>query len=212
MGVLTPLMVEARDAPIPVGSYLNGVFPEGIPGAAGEWLTIPTFPNLTFTDPMWVTPWPGSDHMLMVERVGKLKRFPNRQDAQMDEVETLLDWTSVTQTSYDEQGFYSAVFHPKFADTTDPKRFVYICYTHQLVEGVDTSGEFADSYWRLTRIEFNADGEFIPGSETILISLYDPQQWHNGGAMFFGEDGLLYVSNGDGGERRFLRNLPANRP
>lgn len=186
-----------RDAPVPVGAYLNAVFPTLPPAGAGAWKTVRSFPNLTFTDPMWVTPWPGTDDLLMVERMGRLRRFPNRQDAVPGDLSTILNWRGRTQTRGDDGGFYSAVFHPEFTDPTDPKRFLFLCYTHQLQEGTNTVR--GDSYWRLTRLEFDATGALIPDSETILISLYDPQRWHNGGAMFFGPKGFLYLSNGDGG-------------
>jgi glucose/arabinose dehydrogenase len=186
-----------RAAPVPVGGYLNGVFPAATPGLEGDWMTVRSFPNLTFTDPMWLTPWPGSEDLLMVERTGRLKRFANDQDAVQADVSVVLDWTGRTQTRGDEGGMYSAVFHPLFANPDSPRRFLYLCYTHQLEEGVNHPD--GSSYWRLTRIEFDEFGGVIPGSETILISLFDPHAWHNGGAMFFGPDGFLYLSNGDGG-------------
>jgi uncharacterized repeat protein (TIGR03806 family) len=188
---------QGRTNPVPVGPYLNGVFPSARPGSVGSWSTVRSFANLSFYDPMWLTPWPGTDDLLIVERTGRLRRFPNDQEAVPSDIVVVLDWRGRTQAGGDDGGMYSAVFHPEFADPVSPQRFLFICYTHQLVEGVNHAN--GSSYWRLCRIEFDANGEVIPASEQILISLFDPHAWHNGGAMFFGPDGFLYLSNGDGG-------------
>jgi len=53
---------------------------------------------------------------------------------------------------------------------------------------------------RLSRFTINATLDWIdPASEFVLIQQYDRHGWHNGGGMFFGPDGFLYLTSGDEG-------------
>jgi glucose/arabinose dehydrogenase len=83
-----------------------------------------------------------------------------------------------------EQGLLGLAFHPSFPD--DPRFFVY--YT-------DRDGRQVVSSWRLPAGGDEAD----PGSETVLLRMDDFAANHNGGALAFGPDGMLYISTGDGG-------------
>ena len=170
--------------------------PSTVPTGELTWATPRAFPNLNFTDPMSLVQFPGSNDVLVVERAGIVKRLPKDDNVTAADVTTFLDWTGRTQLHYGDQGLYSLLFHPDFSDPIDPQRFIYICYSHQLVEGTNSPNHY---YWRLTRLELDANDAVIPASETILIHLYDPHQWHNGGAMFFDVEGFLWVNNGDGG-------------
>lgn len=186
------------NAPEPVGAFFNGVFPQGEPGSVTGWTTENAFPNLTFVDPLVLREIPGTSELLVVGKSGLIYRFENDPTTVQAEVETVLDWTAQTETSGD-QGFYSLVFHPEFGQAGSANAaYVYVCYNHRPVPGVNND---ANTYWRVSRFTWlEASGTLDPASEFVLINQYDPQQWHNGGAMFFDDvEGYLHITCGDGG-------------
>jgi len=84
-----------------------------------------------------------------------------------------------------ERGLLGIAFHPDFP--ADPR--VFVDYTGNGGETVVSSfvvpagtADLADA-----------------GSETVILTFAQPYSNHNGGALAFGQDGLLYVSTGDGG-------------
>jgi len=84
-----------------------------------------------------------------------------------------------------ERGLLGLAFHPDFP--SDPRLFV---------DFTDVNGDTVVSEFRLDA----SDGDVAdPGSERILIQIDQPFPNHNGGAVAFGSDGMLYVSTGDGG-------------
>ena len=99
--------------------------------------------------------------------------------------------------NYDERGLLGLAFHPGYESNG---RF-FVHYSAPLRE------EAPDGYDHTARIsEFRVSGnnpnEANPGSEQILLEVDEPQSNHNGGAVAFGpEDGYLYISLGDGGNR-----------
>ncbi len=84
---------------------------------------------------------------------------------------------------WNERGLLGIALHPDF----DNLPYVYLYYT---VAGANHN--------RLSR--FTANGGFaVPGSEVILMEFDDLEGTiHNGGAIIFGTDDLLYVATGDG--------------
>lgn len=186
------------DAPVAIGAYLNGALPEVAPGASTGWNTVNAFPNLTFVDPLWLTPVPGTSDLLLVGKNGQIWRFANSPATAQGQVVKVLEWVANTQSSED-QGFYSLAFHPQFGQTGSPnKDYAYVCYNHKpALPGADAN----HSYWRVSRFTWlPASGTLDPASESVLISQYDPDLWHNGGAMYFDNAGYLNITCGDGGD------------
>lgn len=195
---ISSVVAGGLDAPQPVGPYFNGVFPSTAPGSATGWTTENAFPNLTFIDPLWLTEIPGTNQFLLVGKNGQLWRFENNPAVTQGQVVEVLDVAAQTQTSED-QGFYRLAFHPQFGQAGSPNaNYVYVTYSHKpALAGADAN----HSYWRLSRFTWlPASGTIDPTSETVLINQYDPHRWHNGGGIFFGNDGFLYTVVGDGSE------------
>lgn len=69
----------------PVTAYFNGVFPKLPPDQSG-WTTENAFPGLTFVDPMWIAEVPGTTDRIVVEKQGRIVRFPGVSTATTAEV------------------------------------------------------------------------------------------------------------------------------
>jgi glucose/arabinose dehydrogenase len=83
-----------------------------------------------------------------------------------------------------EQGLLGIALHPGFADN----RRAFIWY-------IDIRERHVLEELALTR-----DGRgVVDGSRRELLTIPDPNPYHNGGQLAFGPDGMLYVGVGDGG-------------
>lgn len=196
-GLLAPL---ARAQPYglterrPIGPYLDGRLPPTAPSAATGWTVVPAFPNLTFKDPTFLVPEPGTDRLCVGTLWGQVFRFVNNPATSTATV--FLDLSSRTQVS-DNGGLLGLAFHPQYGQPASPNRgYVYVFYQYS---PTPTYG-YQPSYLRLSRFTV-PDGAAAadPGSELVLINQYDPHVWHQGGGLFFGTDGFLYLSVGDAG-------------
>ena len=84
-----------------------------------------------------------------------------------------------------ERGLLGLAFHPDYP--TDPR--VFVDYT-------DRDGNTVVASFRVSATNPN---QADPDSETILLHIRQPFANHNGGAVVFGPDGMLYIGMGDGG-------------
>jgi glucose/arabinose dehydrogenase len=85
-----------------------------------------------------------------------------------------------------EQGLLGMAFHPRYR--TDGR--VFVDYTRK------ADGATVISSFRVSAANANVAD---PASEQVLLVIAQPFPNHNGGALRFGPDGLLYIGMGDGG-------------
>lgn len=95
-----------------------------------------------------------------------------------------LDLRSLVSTG-GEEGLLGVAIHPAFP--SDPR--VFVDYT-------DKGGDTVVASFRLSSTNAN---RLDPASELVILKVDQPFPNHNGGALAFGPDGMLYVSLGDGG-------------
>ncbi|MEM8582860.1 MAG: PQQ-dependent sugar dehydrogenase, partial [Bacteroidota bacterium] len=178
--------------PEPVGAYLNGIFPDRRPAVGGSWELEDVLPGQTFYGPNRIIPFPGTEDVLLLGLDGELWRI-NFDNQFSDRV---LDISEST-FALSDAGTVGIVLHPRFGDPTAPdKQLAFIYYrTKPDAQVWDEIG-----YNVLSKFSWDPVNEvFDPASEEILFRQYDRYTWHNGGGMFFDEEGLLYISIGDEG-------------
>jgi uncharacterized repeat protein (TIGR03806 family) len=202
-----------------VGPYLNNVLPQQQPGPTGTWQVASAFPNLTITfgggypfEPVYITQAPRSNKMYTCDKKGKIWFFD--RDPAVSNSTLFLDISAKMRITRNA-GLGTMAFHPDFGIPGSPNRgYVYLHYfwsptaahlgpANQVGDGGDEAAN--PGYGRLSRFTVQ-DGTTVadPTSELILMQQYDAHHWHNGGSLFFDNDGFLYLTSGDiGGDNNF---------
>jgi glucose/arabinose dehydrogenase len=118
---------------------------------------------------------PGDDTLYVTEKVGRIRAL---RDGELDP-EPVLDISDQVGAKGNEQGLLGMAFSPDGAH-------VYLDFTNP--DGDTRVVEYAVDH-----------GAVDDGSKRELLAIDQPQSNHNGGALAFGPDGLLYIGSGDGG-------------
>jgi glucose/arabinose dehydrogenase len=142
------------------------------------------FPALNFTQPVAMLQAPGdATRWFVVEQAGIVRVFANTP-----QVATSSVFADITDrvTNGGEMGLLGMAFHPDFP--TNPR--VYLSYTNE-------AG--TDRFSRISEFTVDLNGNFLPGSEIVLLRIRQPETNHNGGQIAFGPGGFLYIGMGDGG-------------
>ena len=132
-----------------------------------------------FDRPVEAVPYPGG-LVLVAEQSGLILLL----DATTGEGGTFLDLRSQVSRDANEEGLLSLSLDPEFASNGR-------LYAYYSVE----EGERRTRLSRFTAHDAAAD----PGSELAILEVAQPFRNHNGGAVRFGPDGMLYLGLGDGG-------------
>lgn len=191
-----PVFTPGINQPTAIDPYLDGVFPTMSPtGGNDHWVVENAYPNLTFTDPVAMLELPGQNGYYVVGKPGFIWQISNDPGALTKDL--VLDISTLVDTDGDA-GLLNAVLHPEFGQAGSSKRgYIYVFYRWHPGGG---GGCVEPAFLRLSRFNL-PDGEtaFDPASEFILVQTYDEHCWHNGGGMFFDEDGYFYYTVGDAG-------------
>jgi glucose/arabinose dehydrogenase len=129
--------------------------------------------------PLYLAAPAGDPRLFIVERGGTIRIVQNGALLPTP----FLDFSAKVSTG-GEQGLLGLAFDPQYAGTG---RFV-VNYT-------DLAGDTRVSLLRVSPDPNVAD----PASELPILAVDQPFTNHNGGQVFFGPDGYLYVMLGDGG-------------
>jgi glucose/arabinose dehydrogenase len=184
---------------VPVGGFLNGVLPPAAPNSGATFDVEVAYTNLSpFNLPIYMTAHPLTNAMVLIEKNGRIRLFPNRRDVTDAEVTTMLDLSSKV-FNVSDSGMTGIAFHPQFGQAGSTNRgFVYITYKWRPNPAGGANADY--SFWRLSR--FNVpDGQMAidPTSELVMVQQFDQQEFHDAGCMMFGPEGFLYFSCGDEG-------------
>ena len=186
------IMQNGLDNPEPIGAFLNDSLPSLTPSSSSAWEVEHVFPNLTFVDPVQMLEIPGTNRWMMAGKKGKIWTFEKNNSTSTKYV--ALDIESQVKTSGDE-GLLGIVFHPEYAVSGSPNEgYFYVYYRFTPNQSVNNL-----AYCRLSRFRMMSNFIAPADSEFVMINQYDRHAWHNGGGMFFGPDGFLYLTIGDEG-------------
>ena len=178
---------------------MNNKMP-AVAGPTGAWTVSVAFPNLTFEDAVLMIAEPGTNRLYVCGHQGIIWFFTNNPNANSKTV--FLDIRSRTQ-GYESCGLLGMAFHPEFHQPGSPNRgyvYVYYSYSPNPVPGPNPPPFDTPTYDRLSRFTVPDDSLVAdPNSELVLVNQYDRHIWHDGGSLFFGDDGFLYFANGDEG-------------
>ncbi len=152
---------------------------QGSPEPPKPFVAEQVFTGVTFTNALDMVPVPALGQWVVAENGGKIWALPN--DPQTKQATVALDLKAL-HPKVDHA--YGIAFHPKFA----ANKQVFVTYTN---------GDKLDDGSRLSRFTVAQERPLVidPASEEVLLTWRSGG--HNGAAVAFGNDGLLYLSTGD---------------
>lgn len=166
----------------------------------GTWQLVDAFPSVSFEQPMNFAFEPDQDNSIIVlSRPGRLFRV--RTGTSSSE-EVLLDLSEEVRSTDIEMGAYNFALHPEFNQVgSENAGYVYLYYTHEDPEGNQAN--------RLARYDLSLSTQREREASRLLLISQDrkPTDFHNGGGLFFGPDGFLYLSLGDFAMRRKTQRI-----
>jgi glucose/arabinose dehydrogenase/plastocyanin len=193
--------IRGRVAPLPLSDPLPDIAPGDI--------AIDLQPIATgLVAPNWGTAAPGdASRLFVVDQVGTLWAI----DLGSGSKSVFLDVSSRLVTlgiggagTFDERGFLGVAFHPDYQSNG-----LLYTYTSEPATGTPDfttmplgSTPNCQSVVLEWQVPTPSDPASLPGdTPRELLRIDQPQFNHNGGALAFGPDGLLYIALGDGGGR-----------
>lgn len=157
------------------------------------------------TAPNWAVSAPGdSEHLYTVDQSGKLWRIDLTSGNKifMNFSSLLVPLGISGSDSYDERGFLGFAFHPQYAVND-----LLYTYTSEpagdssdfstIPTGTSPNHRSVIREWKLNFSSFTPEPAAL--ETRMLLTVDQPQFNHNGGALNFGPDNLLYIAFGDGG-------------
>ncbi|WP_445456074.1 PQQ-dependent sugar dehydrogenase [Flavobacterium sp. HNIBRBA15423] len=133
-----------------------------------------------FSSPLEITN-AGDSRLFVVEKGGLIKIL---NDNGTVNTTPFLDVSLLVSTT-SERGLLGLAFHPDYATNG----YFFINYSN-------TSGDTVIARYSVYAANPNVAN---PSSATILMTIDQPYDNHNGGSLKFGSDGYLYIGMGDGG-------------
>lgn len=159
------------------------------------------------TAPNWGTFAPGySETLLVTDQNGILWAIDlesGDKSVFLDVSDRLVELGIAGPDTFDERGLLGVAFHPDY-----DKNGLFYTYTSEPVDGpadftTMPPGIEADHHTVITEWEMDDPSDALRGgsvpSDRVLLRIDQPQFNHDGGAINFGPDGMLYIALGDGG-------------
>lgn len=136
-----------------------------------------------FTSPTEIAHPVGDSRLFVVQQGGIIKIV--NPDGTVNATPFLTLTTATISTAGNERGLLGLTFHPNYATNG----YFYVNYTRA-----------GDAATVIERYAVSTDANVAnAASGTVLLTIAQPYNNHNGGSIKFGPDGYLYIGMGDGG-------------
>ena len=145
-----------------------------------------------FVSPLFLTETP-SGTLLVGDQTGVIYSVSKQGAVSEQPFLDLRPRMAKLNQGFEERGLLGLALHPKFKSNGR----LFVCYS-----GPKRASAPADWDHTMRLSEFHVDSKSPSGlesSERVLLEVDKPYFNHNGGRLVFGQDGLLYIGVGDGG-------------
>jgi glucose/arabinose dehydrogenase len=180
----SPVAPTPTPTPTPAPTTTTPAATVEAPTSPGPVSLVPALGGREFARPVELGAYPGG-RFFVAEQDGEVLLL----DADGVEQGVLLDLRSKVRRAGDEEGLLSVALDPTFEASGQ----LWVYYS---VAG-------GQRRTRLARFTVDPPGSdsVAPDSELVVLEVEQPFSNHNGGAIRFGPDGMLYLGFGDGGGR-----------